>query len=93
MQVRPRIVGEFDDGALMKAFGEAGTGIFTAPSVIASQVKKQCGVVAVGSTEEVSERFYAISVEHRLSHPAVVAIRSAARQELFGHRRAGAVKD
>lgn len=86
-QVRPRIVGEFDDGALLSAFGEAGTGIFTAPSVIASQVKKQYGAVAIGSTNEVTERFYAISVEHRLTHPAVVAIRSAARQKLFGNRR------
>jgi LysR family transcriptional activator of nhaA len=88
-QIRPRIVGEFDDGALLQAFGEAGTGIFAAPSVIASQVCKQYGVVAIGSTDEVTERFYAISVEHRLTHPAVVAIRSSARQELFSRKVGG----
>ena len=85
-RVRPRIVGEFDDGALLKAFGRAGTGIFTAPSAIAKQVCQQYGVVAIGRTEAVTEAFYAISVERRLTHPAVVAISSAARQDLFQRR-------
>lgn len=82
--VRPKVVGEFDDGALMKAFGQAGIGVFAAPSAIAEEVRKQYGVVAIGSTTAVTERFYAISVERRLTHPAVVAISSAARKELFG---------
>jgi LysR family transcriptional activator of nhaA len=85
--IRPRIVGEFDDGALMKAFGQAGIGIFAAPSAIAAEVRRQYGVVAIGRTEAVRERFYAISVERRLTHPAVVAISSTARTELFGKRR------
>lgn len=85
--VRPKIVGEFDDGALTKAFGQAGIGIFAAPSAIAAEVRRQHGVVAMGSTEAVTERFYAISVERRLTHPAVVAISSKARTELFGKRR------
>ena len=85
--VRPRIVGEFDDGALMKAFGQAGIGIFAAPSAIAAEVRRQYGVVSIGSTDAVIERFYAISVERRLSHPAVVAISSMARKELFGSKR------
>ena len=80
-RIRPRIVGEFDDGALLKAFGEAGAGIFALPSVIARQVRRQYGVVAIGGTEAVTEQFYAISVERRLTHPAVVAISSAAREE------------
>ncbi len=83
-QIRPRIVGEFDDSALMKAFGQAGMGIFPAPKVIAEQVMRQHNVVSIGSTEEVIEQFYAISVERKLSHPAVVAISHAARHELFG---------
>ncbi len=87
--VRPKIVGEFDDGALMKAFGKAGVGIFTVPSAIAEEVRRQYRVRALGSTDAVTERFYAISVERRLTHPAVVAISSAARTELFGKRRAG----
>jgi LysR family transcriptional activator of nhaA len=82
-RINPRCVGEFDDGALLKAFGQAGVGIFAAPSVIAKEVCLQYGVVAIGHTSEVTEQFYAISTERRLTHPAVIAISSAARQELF----------
>jgi LysR family transcriptional activator of nhaA len=85
-QIHPRIVGEFDDGALLKAFGRAGAGFFAAPAAIAEEVRSQFGVVAVGHTEAVSEAYYAISVERRLRHPAVVAITSAARKEMFRRR-------
>lgn len=88
VSVRPKVMGDFDDGALMKAFGQAGIGIFAAPSAIAAEVRRQYGVVAIGSTDAVTERFYAISVERRLTHPAMVAISSTARQELFGRKRA-----
>lgn len=84
-QIQPRIVGEFDDSALMKAFGQSGIGIFIAPSVIADEVRRQYGVEAIGRIDEVTERFYAISVERRLTHPAVVAVTEAARQELFAN--------
>ncbi|TSA16680.1 MAG: transcriptional activator NhaR [Betaproteobacteria bacterium] len=83
LQIHPRIVGEFDDSALQKAFGQVGIGFFSAPSVIAAEVSTQYGVVAIGQTAAVREQFYAISVERRLSHPAVLAISAAARQELF----------
>ncbi len=86
-RIHPRIIGEFEDSALLKAFGRAGAGIFAAPSAIAEQVRRQYGVVAIGRTEAVTEAFYAISVERRLTHPAVVAITSAARKELFRRRR------
>jgi LysR family transcriptional activator of nhaA len=82
-QIQPRIVGEFDDSALMKAFGQSGIGIFVAPSVIADEVRRQFGVEVIGQTDEVTERFYAISVERRLTHPGVVAVTEAARQEMF----------
>lgn len=82
-RIRPRIAGEFDDGALMAAFGQAGAGVFSAPSAIADRISDQYGVEVIGATEEITESFYAISVERRLSHPAVVAISEAARQELF----------
>ena len=85
--VRPRIVGEFDDGALMKAFGKAGVGIFAVPSAIAEEVRRQYRVAFLGRTEAVTERFFAISVERKLTHPAVLAISSAARSELFAPRR------
>jgi len=81
-RVRPRITGEFDDGALLKEFGAAGAGVFCMPSVVAAQIRRQYGVVEVGRSGEVIEQFYAISVERRLSHPAVVAIGSAARKRL-----------
>jgi LysR family transcriptional regulator, transcriptional activator of nhaA len=87
-QVRPRIVGEFDDGALMEAFGQVGIGIFVAPSAIAEEVMTQYGVVPIGHTDAVTERFYAISAQPRLTHPAVVAISSSARTDLFGKQRA-----
>jgi len=85
--VRPIIVGEFDDGALMKAFGKAGIGIFAVPSAIAEEVRLQYRVRLLGRTDAVTDRFYAISVERRLTHPAVVAISSSARTELFRKRR------
>lgn len=83
VQVRPRIIGEFDDDALLKAFGQAGTGIFAAPAVIAPYVRRQYGVVSIGSTDAVTEQFYLISTERRLAHPAAMAIASAARRDLF----------
>jgi LysR family transcriptional activator of nhaA len=83
--VRPRIVGEFDDSALMKVFGEAGAGVFPAPTVVEDEVCEKYGVRMVGRVDGVRERFYAISVEKRLKHPAVVAISQGARQDLFGN--------
>ena len=82
-EVRPEIVGEFDDSALIKAFGQAGVGVFAAASVTESAIKRQYGVRVIGRTDEVHERFYAISVDRRLKHPAVVAISETARQQTF----------
>lgn len=81
--IHPRIVGEFDDSALMKTFGQAGAGVFIAPTPIATEVEKQYGVVPIGHSDEVVEQFYAISVERKISHPAVVAITETAREWLF----------
>jgi len=83
LHIYPRIVGEFDDSALMKAFGRAGAGVFIAPTPIAAEVEKQYGVVAIGQTDEVRDHFYAISVERKISHPAVAAITETAREWLF----------
>ncbi len=82
--IQPRIVGEFDDGALMKAFGREGRGVFLAPSVLADEVCAQYGVVVVGRSDELVEDFYAISVERRITHPCVAAISQSARRGLFG---------
>jgi len=78
----PHIVGEFDDSALMKAFGRTGIGVFTAPTPIADEVKEQYGVIAIGQTDEIREQFYAISVERKISHPAVSLITETAREWL-----------
>jgi len=81
--LRPQVVAEFEDSALLKVFGGDGLGLFAAPSVVEKEVAAQYGVQLLGRVEEVRERFYAISVERRLRHPAVVAISDAARHELF----------
>ena len=81
--VRPRVVGEFDDSALMKAFGQAGAGVFTAPVASGLDVAGQYGVVKLGETKEIKERFFIISVERRLVHPAVLAVREGARGGVF----------
>lgn len=82
--IRPTVVGEFDDSALLQAFGQAGAGMFAAPDVIEREVRRQYGVRVVGRLGFVRERFYAISVERKVKHPAVLAITNEARQELFG---------
>lgn len=83
LKVQPRIIGEFDDSALMKAFGKSGSGIFVAPSVIADEVQAQYGVQLLGQTDAVTESFYAISVERKVKHPGIVAITEGARRKLF----------
>jgi LysR family transcriptional activator of nhaA len=82
-QIHPRIIGEFDDGALMTAFGREGRGVFMAPSVLEAQTVAQYGVEVIGRTDELVEEFFAVSVERRITHPCVVAITDAARAQLF----------
>jgi LysR family transcriptional activator of nhaA len=81
--IRPRIVGEFDDTALMKVIGQGGIGLFPAPTAIENEVCRQYKVRVVGRTDAVRERYYAISVKRRLAHPAVLAICESARETLF----------
>jgi LysR family transcriptional activator of nhaA len=82
-QITPRVVGEFDDGALMQAFGRQGAGVFLSPTVVEAETTGQFGVRVIGHTDEIVEDFYAISVERRITHPGVVAITQAARGALF----------
>ena len=82
-RVHSHIIAEFDDSALMKAFGQEGAGIFIAPSAIEAQVERQYQVTSIGRTEEVMEYFYAISIERRITHPVVSAVMAAARETLF----------
>lgn len=82
-KLRPRVVGEFDDSALMKAFGQRGAGVFIGPTVLESEIETQYGVKTLGRTQEIVEEFFAISVERRVTHPSVVAITAAAKDRLF----------
>ena len=82
-RLHPRMVAEFDDSALMKAFGQEGAGIFIAPAAIEAEVEWQYQVTAIGRVDEVKENFYAISVERRVTHPVVSAVMEAARETLF----------
>lgn len=82
--IHPIVVSEFDDSALLKVFGQAGAGVFPVPTVIEKEVKEQYGVQLIGRAEKIRERFYAISLERKVKHPAVSAIADAARGRLFG---------
>ena len=83
LHLRPRIVGEFDDTALMNAFGREGRGVFMSPSVLEAQTVSQYGVEVIGRSAELVEEFFAISVERRITHPCVAAITRVARAKLF----------
>lgn len=82
--VRPAIVAEIEDSAVLKVFGQSGTGFFAAPSAVEAEVHRQYEVEVIRRVQEVRERFYAISVERKVHHPAVMAIAAAARREVFG---------
>lgn len=79
MKVVPNLVGEFADSALLKAFGYHGHGIFPVPTAIEEEVFEHYDCAAIGRVEEIRERYYAISIERRLTHPAMVAIAERAR--------------
>jgi LysR family transcriptional activator of nhaA len=80
--MRPRVRGEFTDSGLLKTFGAQGEGVFLAPSAVEEEVRRMYGVSVVGRDKRLRERFFAISVEKRLAHPAVLAITQAARRSL-----------
>lgn len=83
--VRPDIVGEFDDSALLNTFGRTGLGMFPAPSALAAAVKEQFNAVPVGELTHVREQVYAISNERKIKHPAVDAILTASHVSVFAH--------
>lgn len=85
--IRPRVVAEIQDSALIKEFAEAGAGTFAAPTVIQREIREKYAVERVGPTAGITERYYAITVDRRLKHPAVLAISDGARSDLFGPAR------
>lgn len=84
--IRPEVIHEFEDSALLKVFGQAGEGLIAVPTPVAQEVGRQYNLKPLGRIPEVIERFYAISVERRLKHPAVLAISEAARENLFDNQ-------
>lgn len=85
--LHPRIIAEFDDSALMKAFGQEGAGVFIAPAVIQSEVERQYNAIAIGQTTEVTEQFYAISTARYVSHPVISAVVEVAHESLFSNAK------
>lgn len=82
--LHPRIVGEIDDSALLKSFGQQGVGFFAAPTTLAKEVERQYLVKRVGLAKGVRERVYALTLDRRLRHPAVLAISESAKTRVFG---------
>jgi len=82
--VRPNVVGEFEDSALLKVFGMRGAGVFPASMVVTKEVQERYKVTVIGKASNVLERLYAVTVERRIKHPAVVAICDTARSGVFG---------
>jgi LysR family transcriptional activator of nhaA len=82
--IAPRVIAEFDDSALLKAFGEAATGLFPAPTAITPQIEHMYHARRIGEVEGMTESYFAISPERKLKHPAVVRITELARERLFG---------
>jgi LysR family transcriptional activator of nhaA len=81
--IQPKIVAELDDAALMKVFGESGLGVFAAPEVIADEIRQRYHVQQIGHSEGIRQRVFAISLERKVKHPAVVAICEVARKDIF----------
>ena len=81
--INPVVVAEFEDRALMKVFGESGTGVFTSPTAVEQDVLDKYGVEVIGRSDEIKETYFVISAERRIKHPAVSAITEAARNVLF----------
>jgi LysR family transcriptional activator of nhaA len=80
--IRPVVRGEFEDSALLKTFGRSGAGVYAIPTAVERDVRKHYGARRIGRVKGVRERFYAVSVERKLKHPAVVAISEQARTRL-----------
>jgi len=73
------VVAEFDDSALMKNFGQAGYGVFVGPTLIEETIVSQYKIKIIGRTNEIKEYYFAISLERRIKHPAVIEIINAIR--------------
>jgi LysR family transcriptional activator of nhaA len=80
--IRPAVVAEFEDSALLKAFAESGHGLFFAPTVVGTQIAEQFGVRLAGQADGITESLFAITIDRRIRHPGITAIVEAARGKL-----------
>lgn len=83
-KIRPHVVGEFEDAALLGVFAESGAGLYAAPDAIAPRSGRRRELVRAGPIKSLRARYYAITIERRLVHPAVSLVAGAAREKLFG---------
>jgi LysR family transcriptional activator of nhaA len=83
-RIRPSIVGEFSDSALLNIFGQQGIGVFAVPTIVERDVRAQYKVEVLGRTSEIKSEIYAITADRRITHPAVIAISKAARRAYAG---------
>ena len=87
--IQPRILAEFQDTALLTAFGQSGAGIFAAPLAIEREVRSRYRVVPVGEVGPQVTEYYAVSAERKIKHPAATVIAEVARHKLFGANSPG----
>jgi LysR family transcriptional activator of nhaA len=80
--LRPVLVGEFEDYALLREFARAGHGFAPVPTVQESQFRREFGFQRIGAARRVEAQFFAISLERRIKHPALAAVVAGARQLL-----------
>src|SRR5437879_12804686 len=83
LEIEPKVIGEFEDFALLRVFGQAGAGIVPVPTTLEKQFHNQAKVIRLGIARNVFGRFYAMSAERKRRHPGVVAICETARREVF----------
>lgn len=69
--IRPRVVGEFEDSALLKTFGASGVGVFPAAESVEEELMAHYAVQRLGQCTGVNEHFYAIGTEKKVQHPLV----------------------
>ncbi len=86
-ELKPKIIGEFSDGALLTSFGQAGAGIFVSPTAIKSEIMRQYNVEELGSVNSVTETYYAITADKHLKHEAVLAVTQKAQKNLFNNSK------
>ena len=84
--LRPSVRGEFADRALLRTFAQAGAGFCAVSTAVEAEVQRQYHLRVLGRLAGVTERFFLISTERKLKHPAVAAIAELARETLFRAR-------